>query len=91
MARSARADAQELILIDTLGGMHMTSSLCSAGFARSLGFALVVGHLAGFTTAAIAQTQAAATLTKLTTVEVQQTGAPPTGPFPIVIEHDPRA
>ena len=57
--------------------------------ARSLGFALVIGHLGGFATAAMAQTPAAATITKLTTVEVQQTGNPPTGPFAIVVEHDP--
>jgi dienelactone hydrolase len=69
--------------------MHMTSPLRSSSFARSLGVALVAGHLGGFTTAAIAQPQAAATITKLTTVEVQQTGAPPTGRFQIVIEHDP--
>jgi dienelactone hydrolase len=37
----------------------------------------------------MAQTEAATAITKLTTVEVQQTGKPPTGPFPIVIEHDP--
>ena len=61
----------------------------SIRLARSLGLALVIGHLGGFTTAALAQTPAAATITKLTAVEVQQTGKPPTGPFPIVIEHDP--
>ena len=61
----------------------------SIRMARSLGLALVIGHLGGFATAAIAQTPAAATITKLTTVEVQQTGKPPTGPFAIVVEHDP--
>ena len=61
----------------------------SIRLARSLGLALVIGHLGGVTTAALAQTPAAATITKLTPVEVQQTGKPPTGPFPIVIEHDP--
>ena len=61
----------------------------SIRLARSLGLALVIGHLGGVTTAALAQTPAAATITKLTAVEVQQTGKPPTGPFPIVIEHDP--
>jgi hypothetical protein len=67
----------------------MKSSLRFASFARSLGFGLLAGYLAGLAPAAIAQTQATAAITKLTTVEVQQTGAPPTGPFPIVIEHDP--
>lgn len=66
----------------------MKSSIRCASFARSLGFALVVGHLGGVSPAA-AQTQTAATITKLTAVEVQQTGKPPTGPFAIVIEHDP--
>ena len=77
------------MLIDTLGGRKMKSSLRFASFARSLEFGLLAGYLAGLAPAAIAQTQAAAAITKLTTVEVQQTGAPPTGPFPIVIEHDP--
>ena len=63
-------------------------SIRFASVARSFGLALVAG-LGGFATAATAQTPAAATITKLTTVEVQQTGSPPTGPFPIVIEHDP--
>ncbi|HET7923848.1 MAG TPA: hypothetical protein VFL30_03065, partial [Rhodanobacteraceae bacterium] len=61
----------------------------SIRLARSFGFALVIGHLGGLMTAAMAQTPAAAAITKLTTVEYQQTGKPPTGPFAIVIEHDP--
>ena len=72
-------------MIDTLGGIQMKSSIRSVRFA-ALGLSLLVG---AFTTAAMAQTQATATITNLTTVEVQQTGNPPTGPFPIVIEHDP--
>ena len=64
----------------------MKPSIRSASFARSLGLALLG---CAFTTAAMAQTEAATAITKLTTVEVQQTGKPPTGPFPIVIEHDP--
>src|SRR5690349_5857725 len=85
MAGGARADAPELILIDTPGGLQMKASI---RLARSFGFALVIGHLGGLTTAALAQTPAAAAITKLTTVEYQQTGKPPTGPFAIVIEHD---
>ena len=68
----------------------MKSSIRSATIARSFGLTLIAGYLAGFTAAAMAQTPAAPAITKLTTVEVQQTGSPPTGPFPIVIEHDPR-
>ena len=67
----------------------MKSSIRSATVARSLGLTLTAGYLAVFTAAATAQTPAAPAITKLTTVEVQQTGTPPTGPFPIVIEHDP--
>jgi dienelactone hydrolase len=40
-------------------------------------------------TAALAQTESPVTITKLTTVDVQQAGSPPTGPFAIVVEHDP--
>src|SRR5688572_29433080 len=64
----------------------MISSIRSASFARALGFALLG---CAFMTTAMAQTEAAVPITKLTTVDVQQTGNPPTGPFPIVIEHDP--
>lgn len=39
--------------------------------------------------AATAAAQTTPTITKLTTVAVEQTGKPPTGPFPIVVEHDP--
>lgn len=67
----------------------MQPSLRSARIARSLGFALVVGQLGGFTTAAVGQTPAAAAITTLTVVDVKQSGTTPTGPFPIVIEHDP--
>jgi hypothetical protein len=50
-----------------------------------LGLSLVAGYLAP----AFGQTEAASTITKLTAVDVQQTGKPPTGPFAIVVEHDP--
>ena len=39
---------------------------------------------------ALAQTEPASTITELTAVGYEQTGQPPTGPFPIVIEHDPK-
>lgn len=41
-------------------------------------------------TPASSPAQATATMTKLTTVDVQQAGNPPTGPFAIVVEHDPK-
>jgi hypothetical protein len=64
----------------------MKLSIRSAG---SLGFALLVSHLVGSTTTAIAQTEAPSAIAKLTTVDVQQAGNPPSGPVPIGIEHDP--
>ena len=41
-------------------------------------------------TAALAQTETAGTITKLTTIDVPQTGNAPTGPYRVVIEHDPK-
>ena len=57
--------------------------------ARSLRLLLVSGCLGGMTTAALAQTEAVTTITKLTTIDVPQTGTAPTGPYPVVVEHDP--
>lgn len=54
--------------------------------ATAVGSALVAGSLAGI---AYGQAQAAATITTLTTVDVQPVGNRPTGPFAVVIEHDP--
>lgn len=50
---------------------------------------LVISLLAGYLAPASAQTEAASTITKLTAVDVQQTGKPPSGPFAVVVEHDP--
>jgi hypothetical protein len=63
----------------------MRTSIRSVTIAGWLGLALVAGYLAP----AVGQTEAAGTITKLTAVDVPQTGSPPTGPFPVVIEHDP--
>ena len=63
----------------------MKSSIRSGRFAPWLGLSLLAGYLAP----ALGQTEAASTITKLTAVDVQQTGKPPTGPFPVVVEHDP--
>jgi dienelactone hydrolase len=57
--------------------------------ARSSALVLLAGYVAGVATTALAQTEAASPITKLTTVGVPQTGNPPSGPFAIVIEHDP--
>jgi hypothetical protein len=40
--------------------------------------------------AALAQTETAGTITKLMTIDVQQVGKAPTGPYPVVVEHDPK-
>ncbi len=50
---------------------------------------LAVGYAAGIAATAAAQTEPASAITKLTIVDVQQTGNAPTGPFPVVVEHDP--
>ena len=50
---------------------------------------LVVGYAAGIAATTAAQTEPARAITKLTVVDVQQTGTAPTGPFPVVVEHDP--
>jgi hypothetical protein len=50
-----------------------------------LGLCLLAGPLAP----AMGQTEAARAITRLTAVDVQQTGKPPTGPFQVVVEHDP--
>jgi dienelactone hydrolase len=46
-------------------------------------------YVAAIATTAFAQTETASTITKLTTVDVQQAGNAPTGPFTVVVEHDP--
>ncbi len=63
----------------------MKAAIRFARIAEWLGLALVAGHLGP----ALGQTETATTITKLTTVDVQQTGKAPTGPFQVVIEHDP--
>jgi hypothetical protein len=61
----------------------MNTSIRSVStIAQVLGLALLAGT-------AVGQTQPASTITKLTAVDVEQMGRPPTGPFAIVIEHDP--
>jgi dienelactone hydrolase len=59
------------------------------GSAVQFGPLLLAGCLGSLATTAPAQTELPATITKLMTVDVQQSGSPPTGPFAIVIEHDP--
>jgi hypothetical protein len=60
----------------------ITSIRSISTIAQVLGLALLAGT-------AVGQTQPASTITKLTAVDVEQMGRPPTGPFAIVIEHDP--
>ena len=63
----------------------MKSSIRFGRFAPCLGLSLIAGYLAPVS----GQTETASTITKLTAVDVQQTGKPPTGPFAVVVEHDP--
>ncbi len=56
---------------------------------QSMRLLLVPACLTGIATSALAQSEAAAPVTKLTVVDVQQIGRPPTGPYRVVVEHDP--
>ncbi len=62
---------------------------------RAIGAIAIGGCAAAIATAVSAQNAAPAapaatpTITELTVVNYQQTGTPPTGPYAIVIEHDP--
>jgi dienelactone hydrolase len=67
----------------------MTTTTRFGTVAKSFASVLVAGGLAGIATTALAQTAAPTTITQLTIVDVQPTGAPPTGPFAVVVEHDP--
>jgi hypothetical protein len=67
--------------------MQSRNRLGSAAQFKSV---LLAGYVASIATAASAQTDPPVTITKLTTVDVQQSGSPPTGPFAIVVEHDPK-
>jgi dienelactone hydrolase len=49
---------------------------------------LLTAYLCGIATKA--QAQVAGAITKLTTIDVQQIGKPPTGPYRVVVEHDPK-
>jgi dienelactone hydrolase len=59
------------------------------GSAAQFGHLLLAACLSSIATTAPAQTESPATITKLTTIDVEQSGSSPTGPFAIVIEHDP--
>jgi hypothetical protein len=63
----------------------MKASIRLVTIAAWLGLSLVSGYVAP----ALGQTEAASTITTLTHVNVQQTGNRPTGPFAVVVEHDP--
>jgi len=49
---------------------------------------LLTACLSGVATQALAQVAGA--ITKLTTIDVQQIGKPPTGPYRVIVEHDPK-
>ncbi len=60
------------------------------GKVPSITLLLLSACFSGIATTALAQTPAASTITKLTTIDVQQVGKPPTGPYRVVVEHDPK-
>ena len=79
------------ILTDkNLEELKMKSSSRFEAVARSLSLLLVSGCLGGMTSAALAQRPAVATITELTTIDIEQFGNSPTGPYAVVIEHDPK-
>jgi hypothetical protein len=63
----------------------MTFSIRFGRVAPWLGLSLLAGYLAP----GLGQAPAASTISQLTAVDVPQTGSPPTGPFAVVVEHDP--
>ncbi|HEX5048436.1 MAG TPA: hypothetical protein VFX89_15065, partial [Gammaproteobacteria bacterium] len=66
----------------------MRSQRRVADFAHCLNLLLASTALGGAATA-LAQPAAPPAITELTKVDVQQTGRPPSGPYSVVIEHDP--
>ncbi|HUO66284.1 MAG TPA: alpha/beta hydrolase [Gammaproteobacteria bacterium] len=60
-----------------------------AKIAQSILSPLLLAGVSGITTTALAQSDAATAITKLTTIDVKQIGRPPTGPYRVVVEHDP--
>lgn len=58
-------------------------------FVSARAYWLGASLLAAFVSPVLAQTEPARTITELTAVAYEQTGKPPTGPFAVVIEHDP--
>ena len=67
----------------------MKSPTCFGSVVHALSVLWVSGCVGALAATAVAQTDAAATITQLTTVDVQQVGRPPTGPYRVVVEHDP--
>ena len=50
---------------------------------------MLLGACAAAVCAVVIAQDGANTITELTVVNVQQTGNPPTGPYSVVVEHDP--
>ena len=67
----------------------MSSQNRLAKIAQSLAAPLLLAGIAGIATSALAQSDAAPPITKLTTIDVKQLGRPPTGPYRVVVEQDP--
>lgn len=57
--------------------------------APGISLLLMLACLGGTATTALAQNEKPDPVTKLTVVDWQQTGEPPSGPYGVVIEHDP--
>ena len=67
----------------------MSSQNRLAKIAQSMIRPLLLACFAGVATSALAQSDVTPAITKLTTIDVKQIGRPPTGPYRVVVEHDP--
>jgi dienelactone hydrolase len=77
------------MLIDKRGESRMKTRIRIGKVVPSINLLLLSACLGGIATTALAQTKPASTITKLTTIDVPQVGKAPTGPYRVVVEHDP--
>jgi hypothetical protein len=77
-----------MLFYNLLGELLMQLPNRFRSVAQAVGSALVAGSL-GLAATAYGQADTAAAITTLAVVDVQPVGTPPTGPFAVVIEHDP--
>jgi hypothetical protein len=54
---------------------------------QSINLLFLLGCLSGVATSVLAQNESPTAITKLTTVDLQPIGHPPSGPYRVVVEH----